>query len=189
MKNADIYKISKGGTAMELWDILDHSGRATGKTVVRGLRRLNPNEYHLVVHIWPYDSNGRLLIQRRSQKRKLMPGEWAATGGSAVSGEESRVAAHRELAEELGIDLPAENLQFARRLKRKNSFLDVWFIKVDVDIDTLKLQREEVSAVRWIGGNQLKYLVKQGRYHNYGREYFELVTNTLKKLTTEEKSL
>ena len=110
-------------------------------------------------------------------------------GGSAVSGEESRAAAQRELAEELGIDLPPENLQFARRLKRKNSFLDVWFVKVDVDIDTLKLQREEVSAVRWIGGNQLKYLVKQGRYHNYGREYFELVTNTLNKLTTEEKSL
>lgn len=171
---------------MELWDILDHSGRSTGKTVVRGIRRLNPNEYHLVVHIWPYDSNGRLLIQRRSQKRKLMPGEWAATGGSAVLGEDSRTAAHRELSEELGIELPPENLRFARRLKRKNSFLDVWFIKVDVDIDTLELQREEVSAVRWIGGNQLKYLVKQGRYHNYGREYFELVTNTLNKLRAEE---
>ena len=171
---------------MELWDILDHSGRSTGKTVVRGIRRLNPNEYHLVVHIWPYDSNGRLLIQRRSQKRKLMPGEWAATGGSAVLGEDSRTAAHRELSEDLGIDLPPENLRFARRLKRKNSFLDVWFIKVDVDIDTLELQREEVSAVRWIGGNQLKYLVKQGRYHNYGREYFELITNTLNKLRAEE---
>lgn len=171
---------------MELWDILDHSGKFTGRKVIRGQRRLNPNEYHLVVHIWPYDNNGRLLIQRRSQKRKLMPGEWAATGGSAVSGEESRVAAQRELSEELGIDLPAENLVLARRLKRKNSFLDVWFIKVDVDIEKLNLQREEVSAVRWIGGNQLKYLVKQGRYHNYGREYFELVTNTLQKLTAEE---
>ena len=171
---------------MELWDILDQSGKTTGKTVVRGLRRLGPNEYHLVVHIWPYDSKGRLLIQRRSQKRKLMPGEWAATGGSAVSGEESRVAAQRELAEELGIDLPKEELVLAKRLKRKNSFLDVWFVKVDVDIDCLKLQREEVSAVRWIGGNQLKYLVKQGRYHNYGREYFELITNTLNKLTAKE---
>lgn len=171
---------------MELWDILDQSGKTTGRTVVRGLRRLGPNEYHLVVHIWPYDKNGRLLIQRRSQKRKLMPGEWAATGGSAVSGEESRTAAQRELAEELGIDLPKEELVLARRLKRKNSFLDVWFVKVDVDIEKLQLQREEVSAVRWIGGNQLKYLVKQGRYHNYGREYFELVTNTLKKLTAKE---
>ena len=115
-----------------------------------------------------------------------MPGEWAATGGSAISGEDSLTAAVRELKEELGIHAEPDELIFARRLKRKNSFLDVWFVKVDVDINDLKLQKEEVSEVRWIGGNQLKYLVKQGRYHNYGREYFELVTNSLNKYTSEE---
>jgi len=171
---------------MELWDILDQSGSKTGRVMARGKRRLMPGEYHLVVHIWPFDKNGRLLIQRRSTERKLMPGEWAATGGSAVSGEGSLEAAVRELNEEIGIAAKPEELLFARRLKRKNSFLDVWFVKVDVDINDLKLQEEEVSEVRWIGGNQLKYLVKQGRYHNYGREYFELVTNSLKKFTTED---
>ncbi len=171
---------------MELWDILDQSGSFTGKKVIRGQRRLIPGEYHLVVHIWPFDKNGRLLIQRRSTARKLMPGEWAATGGSAVSGEDSLTAARRELEEEIGISASADELIFAKRLKRKNSFLDVWFIQVDVDINNLKLQKEEVSEVRWIGGNQLKYLVKQGRYHNYGREYFELVTNSLKKYTEKE---
>ena len=77
-----------------------------------------------------------------------------------------------EIAEELGIEANENEFIFTRRIKRKNSFLDVWFIKVDVDIEKLNLQEEEVSEVRWIGGNQLKYLVKQGRYHNYGREYF-----------------
>lgn len=171
---------------MELWDILDHSGNVTGKKAIRGKSRLMPGEYHLVVHIWPFDKNGRLLIQRRARERKLMPGEWAATGGSAISGEDSLTAAVRELKEELGISAEPDELIFARRLKRKNSFLDVWFVKVDVDINDLKLQKEEVSEVRWIGGNQLKYLVKQGRYHNYGREYFELVTNSLNKYTSEE---
>lgn len=171
---------------MELWDILDQSGSFTGKKVIRGQRRLIPGEYHLVVHIWPFDKNGRLLIQRRAKERKLMPGEWAATGGSAVSGEDSLTAARRELKEEIGIDTDAGDLIFAKRLKRKNSFLDVWFVQVDVDINELELQKEEVSEVRWIGGNQLKYLVKQGRYHNYGREYFELVTNSLKKFTEKE---
>ena len=174
---------------MELWDILDQGGNVTGRKVVRGQRRLMPGEYHLVVHIWPFDKNGRLLIQRRADDRKLMPGEWAATGGSAIAGENSLTAAKRELSEELGIDAEDGNFLFARRIKRKNSFLDIWFIKVDVDINQLNLQKEEVSEVRWIGGNQLKYLVKQGRYHNYGRDYFELVTNSLKKFTTEEITL
>ena len=172
---------------MELWDILDQGGTFTGRKVVRGQRRLLPGEYHLVVHIWPFDKNGRLIIQRRSDDRKLMPGEWAATGGSAISGEDSLTAARRELAEELGIEANENEFIFTRRIKRKNSFLDVWFIKVDVDIEKLNLQEEEVSEVRWIGGNQLKYLVKQGRYHNYGREYFELVTNSLYKFTREER--
>lgn len=174
---------------MELWDILDHSGRFTGRKVIRGQRRLVSGEYHLVVHIWPYDKNGRLLIQRRAVNRKLMPGEWAATGGSAITGEDSRTAAHRELKEELGIDADPDSLIFTRRLRRRNSFLDVWFVKADVDIDQLEIQKEEVSSVRWINGNQLKYLVKQGRYHNYGREYFELVTNSLEKLTAKEVTL
>ena len=172
---------------MEVWDILDQSGKFTGRKVVRGARRLNMGEYHLVVHIWPFDKNGRLLIQRRSLQCKLMAGEWAATGGSAVSGEESIAAAVRELKEEIGIEAEPEELMFAKRLRRKNSLLDIWFVKVDVDINELQLQKEEVSEVRWIGGNQLKYLVKQGRYHNYGREYFELVTNYLNKFSTEGK--
>ncbi len=174
---------------MELWDILDQSGNRTGRKMVRGQRRLLSGEYHLVVHIWPFDKNGQLLIQRRANTRKLMPNEWAATGGSAVSGEDSITAAMRELHEELGIETTPNEFLFARRLKRKNSFLDVWFVKVDVDICSLKLQKEEVSEVRWIGGNQLKYLVKQGRYHNYGREYFELVTNSLNKFKTEGSTL
>lgn len=175
---------------MELWDILDQSGRRTGRQIVRGNKRLNPGEYHLVVHIWPFDKDGRLLIQRRSDERKLMRGEWAATGGSAVSGEDSLPAAKRELEEELGIKAEESEFLFAKRLRRKNSFLDVWFIKVDVDIEKLELQKEEVSEVRWIkDGNHLKYLVKQGRYHNYGREYFELISNSLKKFTREEATL
>ena len=113
---------------MELWDILAHSGNVTGKKVIRGKSRLMPGEYHLVVHIWPFDKNGRLLIQRRARERKLMPGEWAATGGSAISGEDSLTAAVRELKEELGIHAEPDELIFARRLKRKNSFLDVWFV-------------------------------------------------------------
>lgn len=174
---------------MELWDILDPSGNRTGRKMVRGQRRLLSGEYHLVVHIWPFNSNGQLLIQRRAGTCKLMPNEWAATGGSAVSGEESIAAAMRELHEEIGIKAEPEELLFAQRLKRKNSFLDVWFVKADVDIHSLRLQKEEVSEVRWISEDRLNHLVKQGRYHNYGREYFELISNSLNKFKTEGVTL
>ena len=104
---------------MEKWDLLDAQGNATGRTIIRG-ERLQAGQYHLVVHIWIVDSHGRLLIQKRSPTLRLMPGIWAATGGSAVSGEISSDAARRELAEELGILTYPNELQYLGRLRRRN---------------------------------------------------------------------
>ena len=87
----------------EIWDIFNEKGALTGKTAVRGRGFLKPGEYHLVVHIWVVSGDGRYLIQRRSESKKLMPGEWAATGGAAISGESSFTAAKRELFEELSV--------------------------------------------------------------------------------------
>ena len=89
--------------SIEKWDILRSDGTATGRQTVRGGNTLKAGEYHLVVHIWIVSSTGRFLIQRRAQSKKLMPGEWAATGGAAIAGEDSFAAAQRELFEELGI--------------------------------------------------------------------------------------
>lgn len=160
---------------MELWDIMNENGEITGKTAVRGRTSLKVGEYHLVVHIYVMDSCGNFLLQRRSERRKLMPGEWAATGGSAIAGENSITAAARELQEELGIKAPKGSLKKAGRLKRRNAFLDVWFIKCDADISRLRLQKKEVAEVKWVTADEFKAMVDARQYHNYGREYFSLV--------------
>ena len=59
----------------EIWDIFDGNGEPTGKTTLRGRCYLKPGEYHLVVHIWIVSDEGKILIQRRSDDKKLMPGE------------------------------------------------------------------------------------------------------------------
>ena len=89
---------------VELWDVFDSFGNPTGKKIARGTGILKPGEFHLVVHIWVVSSDGRVLIQRRSDERKLMPGEWAATRGAAIAGESSFQAVKRELFEELGTE-------------------------------------------------------------------------------------
>lgn len=158
---------------MEKWDILNADGSFTGKTTVRGNCKLNPHEYHLVVHIWVMASNGDFLIQRRSDTKKLMPGEWAATGGAAVSGESSYMAASRELFEELGIKSTEETLKKLTRLKRRNSLLDIWFMTNDISRDDLKLQKSEVADAKWVTREKLLKMIKNGQFHNYGKEYFD----------------
>ena len=160
---------------VEKWDILDQNGQKTGKTTLRGRSILKNGEYHLVVHIWIISSKGDFLIQRRSDNKTLMPGEWAATGGAAISGEDSYSAASRELFEELGIKSTPETLKKMCRIKRRNSLLDIWFITCDTPIDRLKLQKSEVAAAKWVSKTELKMMISSGEFHNYGKEYFDKV--------------
>ena len=165
--------------SVELWDVLNSCGKPTGKKVARETGVLKPGEYHLVVHIWVISSDGKVLIQRRSDEKKLMPGEWAATSGSAISGESSFMAAKRELLEELGISSNKESLVKLIRLKRKNSFLDVWAITKDIPAEKLVLQKSEVASAKWVGQDELKGMIESGEFHNYGDEYFDSVFEKL----------
>jgi 8-oxo-dGTP pyrophosphatase MutT (NUDIX family) len=104
-----------------------------------------------------------------------MPGEWAATGGSVRSGEESRAAAIRELQEELGICVRENEIHFSTRLTRKNSFVDIWFATVDAEISALVLQKEEVQEAKWVSEEELKAMIENNQFHNYGLEYFDTI--------------
>ena len=160
---------------MEVWDILDRNGVITGKTVERKKVRLSRGEYHLVVHIWILGSDGRVLIQRRSFDKPLMPGEWAAIGGSAVSGESSADAARRELYEEMGIETEPGELKLIKQMVRKNSILDIYLLCRDTAVSDLVLQEEEVSEAKWVHRNKLRQMIKTRQFHNYGNEYFDAV--------------
>lgn len=166
----------------ERWDVLNRDGTPTGRTVFRGENTLRAGEYHLVVHIWIISSDGRLIIQRRSPFKRLMPGEWAATGGAAISGEDSYTAAQRELFEELGIPSTPQTLKKLARIYRRSSLLDVWGIVSDCDPAKLTLQKSEVAAVRSVTRAQLKEMISNGSFHNYGKEYFQVVFSKLDRL-------
>ena len=160
---------------MEKWDILNSNGEKTCKTAVRGRTILSAGEYHLVVHIWIMSNDGKFLIQRRSRFKKLMPGEWAATGGAAISGEDSFTAASRELKEELGISSNKDTLKFVKRIKRRNSFVDVWMMVADIPDNQIKLQKSEVEKVQWVTKDALKNMISDGSFHDYGRFYWSVV--------------
>lgn len=160
---------------MEVWDVLDKNGVPTGKKVERNRGCLARGEYHLVVHIWILGNDGRVLIQRRSFDKPLMPGEWAAIGGSALSGETASSAAHRELLEEMGIDVPENEIRLIKNMVRKNSVLNIFLACRSTPVSELKLQEDEVSEAKWVHRNKLRQMIKNGEFHNYGKEYFEAV--------------
>jgi 8-oxo-dGTP pyrophosphatase MutT (NUDIX family) len=143
---------------MEAWDILDPEGRPTGRRILRG-EPLGPEERHLVVHVHLVNRAGHFLIQKRSMSKAFSPGAWDVTCGAVLAGEESLQGALREVREELGLRLEPSALAFVARLRRVDSFVDVWLGWIDVEISRLVMQEEEVDALRFVDARELAGLV------------------------------
>ncbi len=151
---------------MELWDVLTANRENTGRTIVRG-QALGAGEYHVVVHIWLVNDEGELLIQKRAACVELAPNIWAATGGSALAGEDSAAACARELHEEIGVKADMSNAELAFTFRRDDSFCDVWVIRQNVDLNHCKMQAEEVSAVKWASPEEIRCMADQGVFWGY----------------------
>ena len=94
--------------AKELWDAYDKEGTPLGFDLVRG-EPVPEGVYHLVVEVLAVTNDGRVLLTKRHPD-KAWGGCWEYTGGSAVKGETPVEGALRELREETGIAVSAQDL-------------------------------------------------------------------------------
>lgn len=162
---------------MEIWDIYDKNRVKTGKTIVRG-ETLEPDEYHLVVHMWIINSKGQFLLQKRAPGVKSAPNIWAITGGAAIAGDDSYTACEREVLEELGIKADMSRAEVKLTLTRQDSICDVWVIRQDFELEECCLQEEEVSQVKWATVAEINELIVKGKFHiyRYQDELFSLLS-------------
>lgn len=160
----------------EYWDLYDGAGQKTGETHIRG-GELPTGRFHKVVHIWIQNSKGELLMQKRSDRVDNCPGVWATTGGSVQAGEEPLPTAVRELSEELGISVKAEELQYCLTVRRKNAFCYVYLLRKDIPVESLVLQECEVAAAEWMSIEKVNRMVAERTMHRY--VYGELLSSYL----------
>ena len=53
--------------------------------------------------------------------------------------------------------------------------LDIWVITTDISEEKLFLQKSEVAEAKWVSEDCLRDMIKNGNFHNYGKEYFDTV--------------
>ncbi len=94
--------------AKELWDAYDQEGNPLGFDLVRN-EPVPEGVYHLVVEIFAVTEDGRVLITQRHPDKKW-GGFWEYTGGSVIKGETPVQGALRELREETGLVVSAQDL-------------------------------------------------------------------------------
>ena len=159
----------------ELFDILDINGRPTGRTKPRGIP-FTEGEYRRVVHIVVLSSDGKMLIQQRQFFKSGWAGMWDVTvGGSAAAGEDGRTAAERELSEEIGLDMDFSEARPVITLAFDRGFDDFFVFVKDVDINSLKLQPEEVRAVAWADCDTVLGMIREGEFIPYKEEFIKIL--------------
>ena len=153
---------------MEIWDLYDENRQIIGEHI-RG-EELPDNGYHLVVHIWIRNSKGQFLIAQRSASRKQNPLMWECHGGSVLKGETSLQGALREVKEEVGIDLVADNgkIVFSKirgfiNSHKFNDIMDVWLFEYDGEVDLTLATTDEVAQTIWLYPNEVMELHEQGK--------------------------
>lgn len=149
-------------TSNEIWDLYDENRMPAGRIHRRG-DVMNKGEYHLVIHVCIFNSKNQLLIQQRQPFKSGWPNMWDVTvGGSALSGEDSRMAAERETFEEIGLKIDLSGIRPFFTINFPQGFDDYYIIEQEVDISELKLQEEEVQNVKWADKEEVLRMESEG---------------------------
>ncbi|MCM1524555.1 MAG: NUDIX domain-containing protein [Ruminococcus sp.] len=168
-------RITERSIAMERWDVYDENRIKTGRTELRGAPA-KKGEYRMVVHICIFNSAGKMLIQQRQPFKSSWSGMWDVTvGGSSVTEDTSLSAAIRETSEEIGMTLKAEQLRRALTVQTENVFDDIYIVNADPDEHSLKLQPEEVAAVKWADSREIKEMIDKGEFIPYHHAFIDLL--------------
>ncbi len=160
---------------MELWDLYNADREKLGQTMVRGDKQPE-GTYRIIVHVCIFNNKGEMLIQQRQPFKKGWSNMWdLSVGGSAVSGDNSRSAAQRELFEELGLEIDFENINSSLTIHFDRGFDDVYLITRDIDISNLALQYEEVQAVKWATADEIKTMIDKEIFIPYHKSLIDLL--------------
>jgi isopentenyldiphosphate isomerase len=173
---------------MEYIDILDEKGNKTGKVKSKSDVHRD-GDWHRTVHVWFINSKEEILLQLRSKYKETHPNCWdISAAGHMSSGEDSITSAMREIEEELGITINPNELNFIGTVTQHKfldnniinyEFNDVYIVKADLDLSTLKLQEKEVNEVKYLPKEEFKKWVQEKRSDlvSHAEEYELLFKN------------
>lgn len=159
---------------MEYVDVLDENGIRTGEIVSREEAH-RTGKWHRAIIVAIVNGENKVLIQKRSEKKKKRPGMWdISVAGHVSAGQDSLSASMREVSEEVKVDfrwdIAAKDFRymFSYRCQEEfedgtieNQFYDV-FIMRETKIETaekVQFQEEEVSEVRLVSPSELDWMI------------------------------
>mgnify|MGYP000978266903 CR=1 FL=1 len=120
--------------------------------------------WHRAVHVMVFDAAGQVFLQKRSLLKDLSPGLWdSSCSGHLDAGEDYDPAARRELGEEIGIVLAADEAPerwFRVEACEETGWEFVWVYRLAHD-GPIRLDPAEIQYGEWVAPAEVSARVQR----------------------------
>ncbi len=150
---------------MEIWDAYYEDKTFARKKLIKG-EQIPPGLFHLIAETLVRHSDGTYLVMQRAYTKIDNPGLFeGSAGGSILSGESAEEGALREVFEETGLRgkkvAPIYEFKYPKEGVIALGFLTV----VDEDKNSIKYQKGETIAHKWLTLAELKQFIMTDAYN------------------------
>lgn len=164
----------------ELVDLVNEEDQIVGKAL-RSECHGNPHLIHRAAHVLVFNDRQQLLLQKRSKSKDIQPGKWdTSVGGHLDLGEGYRVAAVREMSEELGVEgVPLAELypsKIRNQIESENifTFMAIYSGPIDFAVD-------EIQEVRFWEHEDIVAALGSGCFTPNFEEEWQMFNDWLRK--------
>lgn len=163
----------------ELLQVFDENKNILDESIERSLKKTLINGKHFMIILIFIENDGKFLIQKSSKEKGS---EYATTGGHVTYHDDGFTTCKKEVSEELGIQLIDDEIEYIDTIDYKNCFCEVYYSSKNININELKLQKEEVESVNWFTKNEIEILIENNQFRKSNIEPFYEVMRYKKKL-------
>ena len=142
----------------ELWDAYDVNGNKLNFDLRRG-EVIPAGAYHMVVVLYVFSNEGKILITKRDGRKAVNPRKWENPGGAVVKGETPLHGAIRELREETGIIVGENQLQLAYTEISHVQVFKGFVARISGD-EKIVLQNGETEDFKWLSYDEYLQFIK-----------------------------
>lgn len=170
---------------MELLNVYDENNEFLNKKLDREEIH-NKGLWHHEVLIIVINEKKQVLLQKRSYKRRNLPGKWALCAGHVISDETEKKTAVRELKEEIGLTVSAKDLKlidiYKKNEPKNRKFSYIYLVKTTKKINEFKIQTNELTQIKYVPIKKLiKMILDDDKHLVFGGDeyHLQLFTNIL----------
>lgn len=153
---------------MELRDLYNAKKILTGEVIKKG-EKIPLGKFYITVVVFIENDKGEFLLQKRVKKKD---GKWATTGGHPKSGESSLEGIVTEIKEELGVNVKQNELILFKTIQTEDDFVDLYYLKKNINVEDVKIQNEEVQQVMWASREEISKLIANGVFSTSHEKFY-----------------